>query len=143
MTGRYDPFLNFRFRIEIDGIQQAGFRDVTGFDANIGVVYYREGTDPKYVRKLSGLATFGPLLLKWGATSSLDIYNWFKAGIDGAAERKNISIIAVNENGDDEARWNIMGAWPSKYIAPAFDAMANEIAIEALEITFERIDKVG
>ena len=143
MADRVDPFLNFRFRVEIDGIQQAGFSDATGFDSTITAVEYREGTDPKYVRKLSGLTSFSPLTLKWGATASLDIYNWFKAGIDGAVARKNISIIAVNEAGDDEARWNITNAWPSKYTPPDFSAKANDIAIETLEITFERIDKVG
>ena len=143
MADRVDPFMNFRFRVEIDGIQQAGFSDATGFDANIAPVDYREGTDPKYVRKLSGLTSFGALSLKWGATASLDIYEWFKAGVDGAVTRKNISIIAVNEAGDDEARWNITNAWPSKYVAPDFNAKANDVAIETLEITFERIDKVG
>ena len=143
MADRIDPFLNFRFRVEIDGIQQAGFSDVSGFDSSITAVDYREGTDPKYLRKLSGQTTFSTLTLKWGATASLDIYDWFKAGIDGAVIRKNISIIAVNEAGDDEARWNITNAWPSKYTPPDFSAKANDIAIETLEITFERIDKVG
>jgi phage tail-like protein len=143
MADRIDPFMNFRFRVEIDGIQQAGFSDVTGFDSTIESVDYREGTDPKYMRKLSGLTTFGALSLKWGATASLDIYEWFKAGIDGAVQRKNISIIAVNEAGDDEARWNVSNAWPSKYTPPELSAKANEVAVESLEITFERIDKVG
>jgi len=143
MADRIDPFGNFRFRVEIDGIQQAGFSDATGFDSTIAAVDYREGTDPKYVRKLSGLTSFTPLTLKWGATASLDIYNWFKAGVDGAVMRKNISIIAVNEAGDDEARWNVTNAWPTKYTPPDFSAKGNEIAIETLEITFERIDKVG
>ena len=143
MADRIDPFMNFRFRVEIDGIQQAGFSDATGFESTIQAVDYREGIDPKYARKLSGLTSFTPLTLKWGATASLDIYDWFKAGIDGAAARKNISIIAVNEAGDDEARWNITNAWPTKYTPPVFSAKGNEIAIETLEITFERIDKVG
>ena len=143
MADRIDPFMNFRFRVEIDGIQQAGFSDATGFDASITAVDYREGTDPKFMRKLSGLTAFGALSLKWGATATLDIYDWFKAGVDGAVERKNISIIAVNEAGEDEARWNIANAWPTKYNAPDFSAKANDIAIETLEITFERIDKVG
>jgi len=143
MADRIDPFTGFRFRVEIDGIQQAGFSDATGFDSNIAVTDYREGTDPKYSRRLSGLSSFSALSLKWGATASMEIYEWFKAGMDGAVVRKNISIIAVNESGDDEARWNVTNAWPSKYTAPSFNAKTNEVAIEALDITFERIDKVG
>jgi len=143
MPDRIDPFMNFRFRVEIDGIQQAGFSDVTGFDSSIEAVEYREGTDPKYMRKLSGLTKFGALTLKWGATSTLDIYNWYREGVDGAVVRKNISIIAINEGGSDEARWNVMNAWPTKYTPPDFSAKANEVAVETLEIAFERIDKVG
>ncbi len=40
---RVDPFLNFNFRVEIDGITRAGFHEVTGLESTIDVVEYREG----------------------------------------------------------------------------------------------------
>ena len=42
---RKDPYRNFRFRVEVEGIQQAGFSEVSGFDASIDVVEYREGNE--------------------------------------------------------------------------------------------------
>ena len=40
---RVDPYKNFRFLVEIDGIVQAGFSDASGFGSNEEVVEYREG----------------------------------------------------------------------------------------------------
>jgi phage tail-like protein len=136
---RKDPFRNFRFRVEIDGIQQMGFSDATGFEASIDPIDYREGTDPRYVRKLSGLTKYGAITLKWGITDSHDIYDWFKSGTTGEVLRKNISIIIVDEAGNDKTRWNITNAWPSKYHAPDLNAKGNDVAIETLEIIHEGI----
>ena len=50
---RIDPLRNFRYRLEIDSITQAGFSEVTIAETTIDAVDYREGTDPPHVRKLS------------------------------------------------------------------------------------------
>ncbi|MDD4767589.1 MAG: phage tail protein [Desulfotomaculaceae bacterium] len=140
---RKDPLRNFRFRIEIDGLQQAGFSEVSGFDNTVDVIDYREGTDPTHVRKLSGLTKYGNITLKWGVTDSMEIYNWHKAVVDGNVQRKNISIIAVDEAGGDQARWEIVNAWPTKYDPPDFNAKGNEVGIETLEIVHEGMTRVS
>lgn len=142
MAARKDPLRNYRFRLEIDGIQQAGFSEVAGFDASIEPIEYREGTDPRHVRKLSGLVKYGNITLKWGTTDSKEIYEWHRAGIDGDILRKNIAIIAVDEAGNDKARWEISDAWPTKYTSPSFNAKGNEVAIETLEIVHEGMKRV-
>ena len=43
---RKDPLRYFRFRLEIDGITQGGFSEVTGFDSTVEPIDYREGSDP-------------------------------------------------------------------------------------------------
>lgn len=135
---RKDPFRNFRFRVEIDGIQQAGFSEVSGFDASIDVVEYREGNEATMTpHKLSGLTKYGNISLKWGATNSMEMYEWMEKAIQGKIERKTITIIAINEEGEDIASWLVEEAWPTKYTAPTFNALANEIAIELLEIAHE------
>ena len=37
------PHTRFRYKVEIDGLDAVGFSEVTGFDASIDVVEYREG----------------------------------------------------------------------------------------------------
>jgi len=40
-----DPYKGFRFRVEIQGIQQAGFMECSSIGSHIEVVEYREGGD--------------------------------------------------------------------------------------------------
>ena len=136
---RADPYRQFRFRVEIDGITQAGFSECTFADTTTDVAEYREGDEPPRLRKLSGLTKFGNITLKWGITDSMEFYNWRQQVIDTGAEgaRKNMSIILVDEAGTDKARWNIERAWPSKYDPADFNAKGNDVAIETLEIVHE------
>lgn len=142
---RKDPYRQFRFRVEIDGITQAGFSECAFADTTTDPVEYREGTDPTVFRKLSGLTKYGNITLKWGITDSMDLYKWRQQVIDTGAEgaRKNMSIIMVDEAGADKARWDIVQAWPSKYDPPDFSAKGNEVAIETLEIVHEGFKRVS
>lgn len=134
---RKDPYRNFRFRVEVEGIQQAGFKDVTGFDASLAVVEYREGNEVITPRKLPGLAKYSNITLKWGVLDSMDMYKWIEDCISGKVTRKTITIIALNEEGADVATWQVIEAWPTKYTAPTFNATASEVAIESLELAHE------
>jgi phage tail-like protein len=121
----------------VEGIQQAGFSEVSGFDASLSVIEYREGNETITPRKLPGLAKYGNITLKWGVTDSLDMYNWMSESIQGKISRKTVTIIAIDEEGQDVATWQVIEAWPSKYSAPGFNGSGNEVAIENLELAHE------
>lgn len=134
---RKDPYRNFRFRVEVEGIQQAGFSEVAGYDASLAVIEYREGNEVITPRKLPGLAKYGNITLKWGVTDSMDMYNWMAESLQGKVTRKTVTIIAINEEGADVATWQVIEAWPSKYTAPNFNGTGSEVAIELLELAHE------
>jgi len=142
---RTDPYRNCRFRVEIDGIQIAGFSEATIPDSTTDPVEYREGTDTTTMKKLSGLTKYGNITLKKGLTDSMDLYNWRKQveqlGAIGA--RKTISLILIDEEGNDKARWNIIEAWPTKYDPSDFSAKGSEVVIESLEIVHEGVSRVS
>jgi len=141
---RTDPYRGFRFRVEIDGITTAGFSEVTIPDSTTDSVDYREGTDTPTQKKLSGLIKYGNITLKKGITDSMELYDWRKQveqkGASGA--RKNMSLILIDEEGNDKCRWDIVEAWPTKYDASDFNAKGNEVIIETLEIVHEGIARV-
>lgn len=141
---RNDPYRNFRFRVEIDGIQIASFSDVTMPDTTTTAVEYREGTDAPFPRQLSGMIKYGNITLKKGTTDSLDLYNWRKLVEEKGAlpARKNVSIILIDEGGDDKARWDIKEVWPIKYQASELSAKGNDILVETLELVHEGILRV-
>lgn len=145
MAGRKDPYRNFRFLVEIDGIVQAGFSEVTVPDTSTDVVEYREGNEEPRLRKLSGLNKFGNLTLKWGTTDSLEFFNWRKLVMQGKMKdaRKNIAVILMDEEGNPAGRWEFENAWPSKYDPADLNAKGNDVAIETVEITHEGMKRVS
>lgn len=143
MADRKDPFRNFRFRLEIDGIEQAGFSEAAVPDTSSDPIEYREGNEETTVRKLPGLTKYGNLTLKWGITDSKALYEWRKLVIQGKMSdaRKNVAVILQDEEGNDAARWNFKSAWPSKYDAPDLNAKGNDVGIETLEIVHEGMER--
>jgi phage tail-like protein len=141
---RNDPYRNFRFRVVIDGIQTAAFADVTIPDTSTEAVDYREGTDAPHSRKLSGLTKFGNITLKRGLTDSMDLYNWRKSVVEKGAlnNRKSLSIVLIDEAGNDKAQWDVVDAWPIKYDVSALSAKGNDVSIESMELVHENITRV-
>jgi phage tail-like protein len=140
---RVDPFKNFRFLVEIDGITQAGFADCSGFGSNVEVVEYREGGDTATVRKLPAKVSYPDITLKWGITNSRELYDWHLAAVNGQIQRKNGSIILQDDLGTEQVRWNFFSAWPSKYAAPEMNAKGNDVAIDALTVSCERLERAA
>ena len=138
---RVDPYLNYNFLVEIDGITQAAFKECSGLDSTTEPVQYRQGGENNTVRKLPGKTTYSDIVLKRGLTDSDELWKWRKTVIDGKAARKNGSIIVLDTTGEEKVRWNFIEAWPTKWEGPSFDAAANDIAIETLTIAHEGIAK--
>jgi len=138
---RVDPYRGFNFLVELDGITQAGFQEVSGLDASTAAVDYREGTDPNHTRKLTGLNTYAAITLKRGITDSDELWKWRQTVIDRKKQRKNRTIVLRDETGAEKLRWNFLSAWPSKWTGPALNAATAAIAVETLELTHEELKK--
>lgn len=138
---RTDPYGGYNFLVEIDGITQAGFQEVSGLDVSTDASDYREGSDPLHTRKLPGLNKYTPITLKRGITDSDELWRWRATVIAGNVERRNGSIILLDQTGQEKLRWNFFNAWPSKWTGPALNATSSSVAVESLEITHEEIRK--
>jgi phage tail-like protein len=136
--GKNNTIQNFRFRVEIDGIIQAGFSEVIMPDVKVETIEYREGTEPTHFRKLSGLTKYGNIVLKWGITDNMELYNWLESVKNNGASgnRKNMAIILADDQGNNRIKWNIIQAWPVNYRITNLNAQTSEIAIEMIEVAF-------
>jgi phage tail-like protein len=130
-----DPYRGFKFRLQIDGISKAGFREASGLDA---------GTDPVDYRDGEGTTIRSSITLKRGITRDPDLWKWRSMVIDGRVKdaRKNGQIILLDDEGKDAAEWTFTDGWPTKWIGPTVDPTVNEVAIDTLEITHEGLKRV-
>jgi phage tail-like protein len=136
---RNDPYAQYNFILEIDGLTVAGFAEVGGLTMEQDIIEYREGSDTATVRKLPGLRKYGNITLKRGYTQNRELWEWRKTTIDGVTERKAGAVILRDEAGEPQLRWEFREGWISKYEGPALKATANEAAVESVEIAVEDV----
>jgi phage tail-like protein len=135
------PHRNFNFVVEIDGIERAAFSEAILPSAELEVVEYREGADKTSVsRKLPGRLKLGNLVLKRGIADDLTLWQWFKTVAVGDFDRRNVVVTLLDSSRQPVRRWELHDAWITKIEGPTLNANANEVAIETLELTCERLE---
>lgn len=138
---RNDPYKAFNFRVEIDSIARADFKEASGLGAETAVIEYRslEGT---HARKLPGITKFQNIVLRWGTTKDRELWDWYENIRQGRPDRRNGSIILQDDQRNDVMRWNFFEGWICKLEGPALNATSNEVAIESIEIAHEGLELV-
>ena len=141
MPGRRDPFKNYSFVVEIDGIASSAFRSVSGLAAEAEVIEYREGSDPlSSSRKLPGRVRYPNVRLSRGLTTTHDLWDWWQTVVSGTVDRRNVAIVLLDDSHTPVLRWLLRNAWIAKFEAPDLDAAGNEVAIETIELAHEGLE---
>ena len=84
------------------------------------------------------------MILRYGVTSSRDLWNWLKATAEGTVQRKPVTIVQLGNNGTDQAvTWNLDRAWPCQWSGVPFDALGREAAIEELRLAFDHLERMA
>jgi phage tail-like protein len=139
-----NPYSAFNFIVEIDGAQVAAFQEVSGLDSENTPIEYREGADAmNTVRKLPGMEKYPNLTLKRGIAGDQYLWNWRKEVRDGGTAfpaTRNVTIQLQNEKHEPVLKWTLTNAWCCKLTGPSLNAKGNEIAIETMELAYDRID---
>jgi phage tail-like protein len=141
---RNDPYGQFNFLIEIDGVTRAGFSEASGLTSDTNVMEYRDGDEgpPSTVRKLAGLIKFTNIVLKRGYTQDTALWTWRQTVLDGVTQRTTGTITLLDEARKPALSWNFTQGWPVKLEGPSLNGKTSEVAIETLEIAHEGIEIV-
>ncbi len=135
---RNDPYRGYNFVLEIDKVARGTFAEVGGLSAEGDAVDYREGSDlQSNVRKLTGLRKYTNITLKRGYTADKSLWQWYMNIVNGVADRRNVTIVLMNEARQPVLRWNAEAAWINKIEGPGLKASGNEVAMESVELVHE------
>lgn len=137
---RNDPYGQFNFLIEIDGVTRAGFSEVSGLTTDTNLIEYREGDEITTVRKLPGLMKYSNIVCKRGFTADASLWSWRLQVIQGTTQRTTGTITLLDEARKPALRWNFTAGWPVKWEGPALNGKTSEVAIETLEIAHEGLE---
>ncbi len=141
------PYTQFNFLVDlgsgvVDG-PDAGFEEVTGLESWVDVIEYRNGNARENSPiKLTGLNRVSDVTLKRGLIGSLSLYQWFDEIRNGSqSSLRTVTISLQNEDHSEIVMtWKLLRARITKYSAPDLDATGNEVAIEEIVISHERLE---
>ena len=136
-----DPLIGFNFRLEIEGKLAGYFTEASGVGSEHEIVEHKAVDDSGHeiVQKIPGRLKWENVTLKRGITDAMDIWDWRKLVEDGKMgdARTNCSIIMMDRNYEDVARWDFVNAWPSKVSGPSVKSDSNEFGVEEVTLVHE------
>lgn len=140
---RRDPFSGFNFRMEIDGVEVAGFKEISGIESKTQVIEYSDGDDVNYtVRKIPGRTNYSNLIMKRGISDGIDLWDWYGSVVDQEREieRKTVTINLLDDSGEPQKVYNFYEVWPCRYKGPDLNATDDLLSIEEVEFVFEKVE---
>lgn len=141
------PYTQFNFLVDIGtgdpSGPDGGFETVTGLQTWVDVIEYRNGNAKENAPiKLTGLNRVSDVTLKRGLIGSLSLYQWFNDIRNGNQNAlRTVTISLQNEDHTEIAMtWRLLRARITKYSAPDFNAQGNDVAIEEIVLSLERLE---
>lgn len=145
VSGRraFDPYGDFNFVVEIEGLAVGAFQKVDGLNVDIDMIEYKDSMDP-HPRKRPGVYRFGNIKLTKGVIANASLWEWCQKIMAGNIERRNGSIRILNDEGDakkPDVSYDFFQAWPAKWSGLRIDGKGGATLVEELELAIDHFTK--
>jgi len=145
---RQRPYGQFNFLVTLGQIggdpnaPDAGFQEISALGMEVGVAEYRYGNHKlNNTLKVTGLGKSTDVTLKRGVMGTKTVYEWFDRIRNGQNDLQTVRIELRNEeNSETVQTWILTNAQVIKFTTGTLNARSNEIAMEELTLTFERME---
>lgn len=125
-----------------ESVCQAAFSEVDGLEMTVQVKTIREGGNNTRQIHLNGPVSYGYVTLRRGMTANFDLWDWFdRTQTDGSLGlRADAEIIMLGaDRTTEQARFLLERCLPVKLRAPGLNAVDGLIAIEEMQLAYERL----
>ncbi len=153
------PFTTFNFHVAFTlpgkgkEVCEAEFSECSGLEMNMEIKTIKEGGNNGEQIHLAGPLTYGQLTLKRGMTSNFDLWEWFEnvqnqrnLRVDGEIQMLSSLRMAKEQNPpgkkNKDVVFKLSNCLPMKIVAPGLNAIDGNIAIEEVQIAYERLQRV-
>jgi phage tail-like protein len=117
----------YNWRIEIDGIAASSLTEISGLESSIEFYQGEGGTRVVYKN----------ITLTRELNNDTSLYEWYKKVVNGQTERKSGSIIYLDRQGNEVARFMFFGAMPIRYAIVGGDGLIKE----EIEFVVEKVER--
>lgn len=133
-----DPLRAYNFNLIINNVNSGHFVSASGFDVLVDKVLYREAGLNQIVRAIPGRVTYSSVTLRYGLTTSTELWDWLMSGVNGQVSRRRVTIAMLDSTGSNTVmRWILSNAWPEQWHGAPLDALSRELAIETLVLAHD------
>lgn len=145
-----DRKLHDKFKFVVQSIRfgVASFQKMSELSAEAASIDYYEGGAIIPIKE-PGRLTFADVTLERGSSQDYEMHNWFvlmadaSIGVGGAGaispefKYDDVAIVQRDRDNSRLRQWNLIGSFPSKYVAGDWDNTVDEVVIEQLTLRFD------
>jgi len=155
-------FNAFNFKVEIETEDSSGsqtlcnaaFAECDGLEMSMDVKTIKQGGDNARVIHLPGRFSYGQLTLKRGMTTNFDLWDWMAQvrSPEGMGKKATITVILLSSSSEGGlldageksplVSFQLDGCIPIKMRAPSLNAKDGQIAIEEMQIAYEKLARL-
>ncbi len=141
---RGDPLRNYLWEITLGDVPAGQFITLRGLEVRVDIIAHWEGGD-LVERKVPGRVSVGTVTLEKGITkpTASALWSWMKSvTANPPVKRQTVMLKMLDANGTSEVMTFVLyEAWPCAWRAAPLDAASSTIAIQSLELAYERLDQ--
>jgi len=134
----------FKWIAEFDLVGSAKFAKCSELSVEVAKILYWEGGS-LIPNKSPGRLTFSDVTLERGATQDQDLFLWFRdvaiastgTGLVDPHYKRSGDIIQQDRDDTELRRWNLIRAWPTKFVAGDWDNDADDVVMESVTLTYD------
>jgi phage tail-like protein len=137
------PKQQMRFTVSIPGLSLAKFRSCSEVSAEIAKSEIWHGGSP-IPFKAPARVTMSDVTLERGAISDGSMFAWYAdtvlgltTGATAEAFKRPVNILERDRNGRVLNVWNLVGAWPTKYMPGEYNNESDDFLIESITLTYD------
>src|SRR5512138_2596825 len=125
-----EPYRSYNFRLDINGVTQGHFTECSGPGVKVEALSYREACNNQIVHRLPCRVPYADVTLKYGLSSSRELFDWLLNAVNGNVTRQNVTVTMLDSTGAaDVMHWDLINAWPAEWHGALLDALGHEVAI--------------
>jgi phage tail-like protein len=124
------PMLTRNFRVTIDGVE-IGFAAISQLASASAEMPLRART--KIARR------YANVVLRRALGRDRRLFAWRESIMAGERDRRRVEIRQLGDDFEPVSSWVLEGAWPCRWAGPVFDANASQIAMEEIELAFDKL----
>lgn len=128
------------FKVSLDGTNWSVYESVRGIGVDLEDIAYQ--SDKNQMLNRPGRFNARDITLTRRFKHDKELYNWLKEIKGGKQSRKSGSVILMDDEDKEVARFNFFGAWPKAWSGPELskDRSGNDILKEEIVLSVQDVE---